>query len=254
MRALLSAEVIKLTKRKMPWVLGGILVFLTALGAFLQYAAADLFDSADLEVLAVPDKPEAYLYGFLNAAGNTWVPVILAVVMLGYEFSKGTWGISLTWDASRSRHLMAKLAVLTGGATVLALLGVVVWMGFSAAMAEGAGFVSVAELVLATGELVFVQATWVAVGLAAVALIRSTGLAVGLAVGLTFVEQLLALWPAYQDYSIGGATSGIFDLQLPVVVGNPLVLPDPGRSAMILLIWGVVSLGVAWAAVTYRDA
>ena len=85
-------------------------------------------------------------------------------------------------------------------------------------------------------------------------MIRSTGLAVGLAVGLTFVEQLLAIWPAYQDFSIGSASSGIFGLELPIVVGSAVGLPDPTRSAFILLVWGAVSLAIAWASLQYRDA
>lgn len=254
MTTLLSAERVKLTNRRLPWVLGGILVLLTIVGAFFQFLAVEIFDDPSLTALDVPEQPEAYLYGFLNAAGSTWVPVILAVVMLGGEFSRGTWAVSLTWESRRWLQLVARLVVIGLGAVVLGLIGVVVWGVFAAVFADGSGLPQLGDIVLATIKLGYVQFVWVAVGLAAAALIRSTGLAVGLAVGLTFVEQLLAIWPAYQDFSIGSASSGLFGLELPVVVGSAVGLPDPTRSAAILLVWGAISLGVAWASLQYRDA
>ncbi|HEY5578411.1 MAG TPA: hypothetical protein VIL12_01840 [Acidimicrobiia bacterium] len=254
MRGLLRAEGIKVTGRKLVWVLAGIVVVLSAIGAFFQFAAADLIDVPDLQLLEVPRKPEAFLYGFSNAAGSSWLPVILGAVLLGTEFGKGTWAISLTWESRRWRHLLAKLVALSTAATALALVGVVIWAVFAAGLAEGDGAPSLFELIGAATKLAYIEVVWVAFGLAAAALVRSTGLAVGLALGFTFVEQLLFILPSYQRLSISGATTGIFGLELPAIVGQPLAVPGVGASVLILAGWGVVSGFAAWAALTYRDA
>jgi len=141
-----------------------------------------------------------------------------------------------------------------GIAVSSALVGVVIWAVFAAGLAEGDGAPSLFELIGAATKLAYIEVVWVAFGLAAAALVRSTGLAVGLALGFTFVEQLLFILPSYQRLSISGATTGIFGLELPAIVGQPLAVPGVGASVLILAGWGVVSGFAAWAALTYRDA
>lgn len=254
MTGLLVAEALKLGKRKLLWVLVVVAAILTALAAFLTLAAAEFLDAADLAALEPPAKPSAYLAGFSQAAGNSWVAVIIATVMLGAEFSKGTWSVALTWDPRRSRQLLARLVVYTAAALLIGLVVVAVWSLFVIPFAAGTGAPDLGEWLMGTAKLGLTQLVWIAIGLSAAALLRTTGLAVGLALAFTFVEQIISLWRPYQQISIQAASTGIFGLDPLGITETLFDFPEPAQAALVLSAWTAVAILVAWASLALRDA
>ena len=107
-------------------------------------------------------------------------------------------------------------------------------------------------------KLVLVQLTWVSLGLAAIALLRSTGIAIGVVVAYSFVDGILALWEPYGEIALTPATATLFgDVAAEVTAGlggRGTTGTSFTQALIVVLVWVVLGIGLAWVGVRYREA
>ena len=107
--SLVHAEYLKISRRKLYPVMVAILALLVGLTAFFLLIFGQLAPGLadDVPVLS---KPDAYLIGAQQVAGQTWFPLILAVVLTGAELSTTVWATTLTRDSRKPAHIGAQAA------------------------------------------------------------------------------------------------------------------------------------------------
>ena len=92
--SLLHAEYLKLSRRRLYYTMVIILAALVGLLAFFLLIFAQIAPEL-AEDVPLLRKPVAYIFGAQQVAGQTWFPLILAVVMLGSEFGSTVWATAL---------------------------------------------------------------------------------------------------------------------------------------------------------------
>jgi hypothetical protein len=254
MGGLMRAELIKMVKRRTYWVLLVVLAALIALLAFIFFVLPQLI--ADTEP-GFPDvvKPGAYLFGAQQVLGQTWFPLILAVMFLAGELATSTWATALTRNARRWQHLMCRLIVATGGSWLAMMIAIGVFWVATYFFAQGEGFLSTTEVVGVAWKSLLVMFTWVALGFAASAWLRSVGPAIGAVLAFSFGEGLLALWEGWRTISLSIHTSALLGSLDIGGLGDLLGGDIPfGKALTVVLGWAVVSSLAAWAGLQLRDA
>ncbi len=253
--SLVRAEYLKLTRRRLYPVMFSILALLVGLLAFIflifGQIAPDLADQ-----LPVLEKPDAYVFGAQQVAGQTWFPLVLAVVMLGSEFGSTVWATSLTRDPRRLNQVAARFLVLAIASWIAISLAVGGWAAAVAIASPGVGGLSGGEWLDVVWKLGLVEIAWTAVGLAAVSQLRSVGPAIGAALALYFVDPLLGLWGPYENVSISAATSALFPI-FPDGAFSAFV-PGSGLStthAVLTMVgWAAAGFVITWWGLYRRDA
>jgi hypothetical protein len=255
--SLLHAEYLKLSRRRLYLIMVVILAVLVGMLALLflvfPQVAPDLAAEGNLPVI---DKPDAYLFGAQQVAGQTWFPLILAVVMLGSEFGSTVWATALTRDSRRIPQLSARFVVLAVASWLAIALGVAGWAVVTALAASGQGGPSTADWLGLLWKVGLIELAWTAIGLGAVAMLRSVGPAIGAALAFYFVDSLLILWSPYQNISLSAATTALFQVTIPgdfgeFFGGTSLSL---GHSVTIMLGWTALGLVLSWWGLHRRDA
>jgi hypothetical protein len=254
---LLRAEVVKLTGRKLYPVMVVILGALVALTAFFLLIFGQINEGAVEEGLPLVMKPEAYIFGVQQVIGQTWFPLILAVVVLGGELASTIWATSLTRESSKAKHIGARLLIFTVASWIGMGIGIAFWSVITALFAEGEGTLSVVEWLDVAWKTGVTQVAWVALGLGFVALLRSVGPAIGAVLAISFGESLLALWQPYQNVSLTGASTAIFgNVGMPDVVAEMFGFNSVTLLHAMLIIAGWTALGLllTWWGLNRRDA
>lgn len=257
MIGLMKAEVSKLTGRKLFPVMTFILMAFVGLAAFFLLIFGQLNEAAVSEGIPLVEKPEAYMLGVQQVIGQTWFPLILAVVVLGGELASTIWATGLTRESRKGLHILARLLVFTMASWIGMLLGIAVWGGLTALFAEGSGGLTSMEWLGVVGKTAFTQVAWVSLGLGFVCLLRSVGPAIGAVLALSFGEGLLALWRPYQNVSLTGASTAIFgDVGLPGAASEIFGTTTVGfwHAVGIILGWTVLGLLLTWWGLNRRDA
>lgn len=256
MSGLLRAEWLKLSRR---WVLPAMILVLgglVGLSAVILLILPDVAPEA-IEGLPILDRADASLLGIQTVLGQTWFPLILAVIMLGTEFTSSAWAAALTRDARRFAHLLAKVIVFSLAAWLVALLAIACWEIMAAIFTEGDPVFEASDWFGVIWKALIVQVTWIALGLGAISLTRSTGVAIAIVVAYSFTEGLLALWAPYGEVSLTTATAAIFgELTAEVSSGFGVSGSDPmtfGQALLVVIGWGVLGLGLAWTGVRTRE-
>jgi len=188
--SLVHAEYLKISRRKLYPVMVLILGFLVALTAFFLLIFGQIAPELAEEV-PVLTKPTAYLIGAQQVAGQTWFPMILAVVLIGADLSSTVWATSLTRHPSKPAHIGARILVVGAASWLAMLLGTAGWAAVVAIASPGEGGPSITEWLDVSWKLGLIQVAWVALGLGAIAMLRSVGPAIGAAIAFTFVENIL---------------------------------------------------------------
>jgi hypothetical protein len=253
--SLLHAEYLKLSRRKLYPLMVVILFVLVAITAFFLLVFGQIAPemAEDVPVLA---KPDAYTAGVQQVAGQTWFPLILAVVILGGELGSTVWATSLTREPSVLRHVVARVFTLTAASWVAFILGSGLWAAVTHFAAQGQGGLGIADWAGLLWRLGLVALVWSALGLAAVGLLRSVGPAIGAVLAFSFLESILAFWGPYENVSVAAATSGLFG----ITFGGPVASLIPGsdltltHSVLILVLWAMAGLGLTWWGLRRRDA
>jgi hypothetical protein len=254
--SLLHAEYLKLSRRRLYLVMILILAALVGLLAVLflifPQVAPELAAEGDLPII---DKPAAYLFGAQQVAGQTWFPLILAVVMLGSEFGSTVWATALTRDSRRLPQLSARFVVLAVASWLAVVLGIAGWAVVTALAASGAGGPDAADWLGLLWKVGMIELAWTAIGLGAVAMLRSVGPAIGAALAFYFVDSILILWSPYQNISLSTATSALFQITIPGEFGDLFGGSLPlGHAVAVMLGWTLIGLVLTWWGLQRRDA
>ncbi len=254
--SLLHAEYLKLSRRKLYLVMVVILAALVGLLALLfivfPQVAPDLASEGDLPVF---EKPEAYVFGAQQVAGQTWFPLILAVVMLGSEFGSTVWATALTRDPRRTVQISARFIVLATASWVAIVLGIAGWAVLTALIAPGEGGPSASAWLGLVWKVGLVELAWTAIGLGAVAMLRSVGPAIGAALAFYFIDSILVVWSPYRNISLTAATNSLFQIDIPGGFGDLFGIGLPvGQAVAVVVGWTVVGLFLSWWGLQRRDA
>lgn len=257
MIGLMKAEVVKLTGRKLFPTMVVILAAFTALAAFFLMVLGQINEAAVSEGLPLIMKPDAYILGIQQVIGQTWFPLILAVVVLGGELASTIWATSLTRESSKAKHITARLAVLTVASWLGMLIAIGVWAVLTVFLAEGSGGLDAAEWLEVVAKTGLTQVAWVGLGLGFVSLLRSIGPAIGAVLALSFGEGLLALWRPYQNVSLTGASTSIFgNVGIPGAAAEIFGTGSISQLHAIAIIasWTAIGLLLTWWGLARRDA
>ncbi|MGA7281886.1 MAG: hypothetical protein WBZ40_08890 [Acidimicrobiia bacterium] len=254
--SLLHAEYLKLSRRRLYLVMVLILAALVALLAFFLIIFRQIAPGIAGDQIPVISKPEAYLIGGQQVAGQTWFPLILAVVMLGSEFGTTVWATALTRDARRVQQIGARFVVLTVASLIAISLGTAGWAVVVAIAAPGSGGPDLLDWLSVIWKIGVIELAWTAIGLGAVAMLRSVGPAIGAALALYFVDPLLGLWGPYENVSLSAASGALFQVTTGGSFGQ--LVPGAGLSlwhaVAIMIGWSVVGFALTWWGLQRRDA
>jgi len=253
--SLVHAEYLKLSRRKLYPLMVAILAVLVALLAFFFLIFGQLLPELADE-LPVFEKPEAYVFGAQQVAGQTWFPLVLAVVMLGSEFGNTVWATALTRDSRRLNQISARFLVLVVASWAAILIGIVGWSLVVLFASPGTGGPDAVEWLEVVWKIGLIELAWTSIGLAAVALLRSVGPAIGAALALYFIDPLFAFWGPYENISLSAATSAMF----PVFPDGAFSAFVPGaglstaHAILIMVGWAVAGFALTWWGLQRRDA
>ncbi len=255
MTGLLRAETLKLVKRRLYWVMLLIFAVVTGLVAALMLVLPSVSPDA-IPGLPVIEKPEAYAFGAAQILGQTWFPVVLAVVLLAGETGSTVWSFALTLESRRWRHLIAKTLVTTLAAWIANLAAIAGWALVAALAAEGEGSLPFGEWVGIGLKAGAIQFTWVALAFGATGLLRSIGPAIGVALAFSFGEGILALWRPWQGVSLSSASTrligdfGEFSAGLGIGFSDPMPF---GQALAVVLGWALLGSVLAFVGLQLRD-
>ncbi len=136
--SLLHAEYLKLSRRRLYYMMVIILAALVGLLAFFLLIFAQIAPEL-AEDVPLLRKPVAYIFGAQQVAGQTWFPLILAVVMLGSEFGSTVWATALTRDPRRVGQISARFVVLAVASLLAITAGIAGWSIVTAIAVPGEG-------------------------------------------------------------------------------------------------------------------
>lgn len=253
--SLVHAEYLKLSRRKFYPILLVILVALILLLAFIFIGLPSLFpDQAD--DIPFLSKRDTFVFGAQQVAGQTWFPLIVATVVLGGDMASTVWATSLTRESSLVRHMGARLLVfvLASWAAFMVVTGA--WALITQIWAEGSGGLTAVEWLGIAWRLGVSVLVWTVLGMAAVALLRQVGLAIGIVLAFAFIEPLFGLWGVYSKVSLTAATNGLFGVFFEGIFGD--FVPGQGMSLAhalgVISGWIALALALTWVGLRYRDA
>ena len=272
------AEVLKLRNRPAVWVLGGlwlavVVLFLYLLPALVFAVIAanappgtETVLEAQLSTLTLGNLPP-YLLQFLFPGLGTAVALILGALAAGSEYGWETLKTVLSQRPGRLGVLSGKLLAL-GALLLLFVLAAFLVGALSSlvvALLSGASLAPppAAELLEGLGAGALILILWATFGFALATLFKGTALAVGLGLiyafaiepvfaGLSSVSESLR---AIADFLPGVSTS-VLSLALIETPGNPEFqesLPDPTRSALVMLLYAAVFVLVTALVFRQRD-
>jgi len=255
--SLVHAEFLKLSRRRLYLVMVLILAAVIGLLAIVFLVFPQVAPEAAAEGgLPIIDKPGAYLFGAQQVAGQTWFPLILAVVMLGSEFGSTVWATALTRDSRRVSQISARFVILAVASWLAVTLGIAGWAVTTAIAASGEGGLAVTDWLGLVWKVGLIELAWTAIGLGAVAMLRSVGPAIGAALAFYFVDSVLILWRPYQNVSLSAATTWMFQVEIPgglgeIFGGSSLAL---WHALVIMLGWTALGFVLTWRGLQRRDA
>lgn len=253
--SLLHAEYLKITRRKLYPTMLAILGFFTVVAAFFLMIFSQIAPELAGDIPSV-DKPLAYSFGAQQVAGQTWFPLIVAVVMLGGELSTTVWATSLTRDSRRLMHILSRLAVFGIASWLAFLIGTAVWAAIAFFAAGGSGSPSIGEWLGLVWRIGLISLAWTSLGLGTVGALRSIGPAIGAVLAFSFLETFLALWDPYANVSLTAATNALFQVSLGGIAGAFVPGGDLSLAHSIAIVvgWVGIGLGLTWWGLHRRDA
>jgi hypothetical protein len=256
--SLFHAEYLKVSRRKLYPIMTVLLSVLMVFIGVLFYVILPALPEAQGGGAAVPQRPEAFIFGAQQVAGQAWwFAVILATAVLGGEVATTVWATGLTRDSRKPLHVIARFIVFTIASWLAFLIGAAVWMVITWAFAEGTSFPETAEWLGLIWKFIFIAAAWTSIGLGAVAMTRSIAVAMGVALGLSFVDSIVAPFvDLYENISLSAATNGIFgvggdDAFSALIAGGDMTTV---HAVTVIAGWTVLALMMTWWGLQRSDA
>jgi ABC-type transport system involved in multi-copper enzyme maturation permease subunit len=219
-----------------------------------------------------PDRIEVFGMGIVNALGPILL-IVLAASQLGSEFGWGTLRTLLAHGAGRGGFLAAKVVSLLLFAVVFALVGVASLIGASYLTSAIAGFsttpgVDLEALASAISRGFFAWTPYLSLAMVLAVFARAAGAGIAGGLILYFAESIVAIilvqlnrdFVTIVNYGISRNVQSITRvLSVPARAGtappaDPLMaLPDMGPAAVVLLVYTVAFLLLAWWRLRSRD-
>jgi ABC-2 type transport system permease protein len=237
------------------WLVASVVVLTVAVGAAAAGAATCGSAACGIDPARV-----SFTGVYLGQA----VIAVLGVLIIGNEYSTGMIRLSLVAMPRRLRLLAAKAVLLTGAALAASVVAVVLSAVFGLAFLPGRGFTAVhgyasltagADLRAAVGTVLYL--TLIALlSLGVTAVVRDSGAAIGIVLGLLFVFPIIAgLTPdatiKRHLEQIGPLTAGL-DIQTTL---NLRALPlTPWQGLGVVALWTAAALLLGAATLHLRDA
>lgn len=257
--SLFHAEYLKVSRRKLFPIMVGLLAFLMAfIGVLFYLLLPALPEAAGAGDSPVPQRPEAFVFGAQQVAGQAWwFAVILATAILGGEVASTVWSTSLTRDSRKARHIASRFIVFSVASWIAFVIGTLVWAGITYFAADGTGSPEFTEWLGLLWKFGVIAAAWTSIGLGAVAFSRSIAVAMGIALGVSFVDSIVAPFVEfYEKISLTAASNGIFE----VGGDGPLSGFIPGgnmsliHALTVMAGWALAGLALTWWGLQRRDA
>lgn len=256
--SLVHAEYLKVTRRKLFPVMTLILGLLMGFFGVLFFVILPALPESAGGGAVVPQRPGAFVFGAQQVAGQAWwFAVILATAVFGGELATTSWATSLARESRKVRHIVSKFGVFTVASWLALLIGTAIWTVATYVFADGTGSLAASEWIGFVWKFLVIAAAWTSIGLGAIGLTRSIPSAMAIALGLSFVDSILAPFvELYENVSLTAATNGIFGL----AADGPFSALIPGgdmslaHALSIMAGWTVLGLGLMWWGLQRRDA
>lgn len=288
MLRLFRSEIYRLIRRWMPWIMLGLIV----IAAFVVYlliwvstrAQIDAVRSGQLKPppgqsietleqtlrLIAPDRLQAFGVGVVSGFGSVML-IVFAASHVGTEFGWGTFRTLLAHGASRGGFLSTKAVSLVVYALVFMIVGTLAAIAASYVTSSAAGLsvgtgVDLVEVARAAGKSAYTFLPYMALAMAIAVWSKSAG--AGIAAGLVvyFAESIVAgiLVSLNKDYAQivnWGLSRNASALTRTVSgQGGPTAqdpttstLPDPTQAAIVLAVYCVIFLALAYWRLRSRD-
>lgn len=256
--SLLHAEYLKTTRRKLVPVMTIVLAFLMAFfGVLFFVILPNLPEAAGGDAL-LPQRPDAFIFGAQQVAGQAWwFAVILATAVFGGELSTTVWATSLARDSRKMLHIGSRFFVFSVASWLAFVVATAVWAVVTLIFADGSGGPEATEWFGLLWKFLVISAAWTSIGLGAIGLTRSIPSAMAIALGLSFVDSIVAPFvDFYENISLTAASAGIFAVDVgggfsQLVPGGGMTV---GHAVVVMLGWIALGLGVMWWGLQRRDA
>jgi ABC-2 type transport system permease protein len=289
MLQLLRSEIFRMRRRWMPWIMLGLIVFAAFAVYFLIWgstqAQIELLKSGQAQpqgaptleqlrealLIVSPGRVQDFGVSVVSGFGSIML-IVFAASHVGTEFGWGTFRTLLAHGAGRTGFLVSKAVSLLLYAAILIFVGTVAAIGGSyvvsslAGLSTGSG-VDVAEVARAAAKSGYTFLPYMALALAIAVWSKSAG--AGIATGLVvyFAEGLVAtiLVSLNKDYAQivnWGLSRNASALTRTVSSGQggpstqdptASTLPDPTQAAIVLAVYTVIFLALAYWRLRSRD-
>ena len=285
MLGLLRSEIYRLGRRWMPWVLllmivGFAFVFYVIVYGSVQAQLQAVKDGTipapeggqaamDEALRALrPDQVQSFGVGLVSGLGSVML-IVFAASHVGTEYSWGTLRTLLAHGAGRGAFLASKAVSLALFALVFVIAGTIASVAASFAVSALAGFdlsgLDIGKVANAAGRGLYTFFPYMA--LATVIALWSKSAGAGIAAGLVvyFAESLVAGilvslnrdYASIVNYGISRNVSSVTRQTVVSTAGDPLnatsTLPDPGQAALVLAIYTVLFVALAYWRLRTRD-
>ncbi len=271
MQALVRMELLKLRKRRMTWIMLGLLVGLklagTAFSVFWSSRAGVELEIRE-RIIAAATLPSVIPETLTFIAGlGAFLLAILTAASMGSEYGWGTLRAIIGSGVSRSRFLAAKLIALSTAAVAYTVVPLVIVVAAAVPMAllldrpiiaSGIDGPWVGDVLLMMARTVLPLLAQVAMAFAITVVTRSQAAGVGVALAASFIEPLAAL---VLDM-LGGSLASVADYLLLVNVQalmqyngfGHVQVPEGTLSQRhaVLVILGWMTLYVTTALLVFR--
>src|SRR2546423_7004938 len=287
MLGLLRGELYRLVRGWMPWIMLGLIVVIASLFYFLIWASVNAqlqavksgalpapaggtaqLDEALRQI--APDRVGQFGVGVVAGLGSVML-IVFAASQVGTEFGWGTFRTLLAHGASRSGFLISKAISLVLYAVVFMIVGTIAAIAASYAVSAVAGIsvgsgVDVAEVARVAVKSGYTFLPYMALAVAIAVWSKSAG--AGIATGLVvyFAEGIVGgiLVSLNKDYApiVNWGLSRNASALTRTVSGqtgptsqdpSASTLPDPTQAAIVLAVYMVIFLGLAYWRLRSRD-
>src|SRR2546423_2030192 len=287
MLGLLRGELYRLVRGWMPWIMLGLIVVIASLFYFLIWASvnaqlefarsgaitASPGSAAQLnETLRqiAPDRVAQFGVGIVAGLGSVML-IVFAASHVGTEFGWGTFRTLLAHGASRSGFLVSKAVSLVLYAVVFMIVGTIAAIAASYAVSAVAGIpagsgVDLAEVARVAVKSGYTFLPYMALALAIAVWSKSAGAGIASGLVVYFAEGIVAgiLVSLNKDYAqmVNWRLSRNASALTKTVTGQggptsqdptASTLPDPTQAAIVLAVYMVIFLGLAYWRLRSRD-
>ncbi len=281
---LLRSELYRLVRRWMPWIMLGLIVITAFVFYFLIWVSVNAQiqavksgtipappgGTAPLEETLrqiAPDRVAEFGVGIVGGLGSVML-IVFAASHVGTEFGWGTFRTLLAHGATRTGFLMSKTVSLVLYALIFMIVGTIAAIAASYAVSAVAGIsfgngVAVADVARVAAKTGYTFLPYMALALAIAVWSKSAGAGIASGLVVYFAEGLVAgilvslnkdyaqivNWGLSRNASALTRTAGGPGAQDPTAS----TLPDPTQAAIVLAVYCVIFLGLAYWRLRSRD-